>query len=106
MPLRKAPSVLLRCPVSRGAINMQGKLGEAKPLFERAIGIDQRLLGPDHPNSLYAMPGYARFLRAIKRKNEAKKLEAYVHNHLAESEHLDPARNGVGVRQLFQEQKH
>jgi tetratricopeptide (TPR) repeat protein len=93
------------CSLAR-CYHMQGKLDEAKPLFERAIGINQRLLGPDHPNSLYAMRDYARFLRAIKRKNEAKKLEAYVHDHLDDSKHVNPARNVVDVRQLLQEQKH
>jgi tetratricopeptide (TPR) repeat protein len=93
-------SSLARC------YHMQGKVREAKPLFERAIGINQRLLGPDHPNLLYAMQDYARFLRATKQKHEAKKLEAYVHDHLGESKDLHAARNVVEVQQLFHEQKH
>jgi tetratricopeptide (TPR) repeat protein len=86
--------------------HMQGKVREAKPLFERAIGINQRLLGPDHPNLLYAMQDYARFLRATAQKHEAKKLEAYVRDHLGESKDLHAARNVVDVQQLFHEQKH
>ena len=27
----------------------QGKYDEAKPLYERAIAIDEKALGPDHP---------------------------------------------------------
>jgi tetratricopeptide (TPR) repeat protein len=85
--------------------HMQGKSHEAGPLFERAIGIDQRLLGPDHPNLLDAMQNYARFLRATKRKTEAKKVEAYVKSHLDESKRLNGAGNVVDVRQLLLEQK-
>jgi tetratricopeptide (TPR) repeat protein len=85
--------------------HMQGKSHEAGPLFERAIGIDQRLLGPDHPNLLGAMQSYARFLRATKRKTEAKRVEAYVKSHLDESKRLKAAGNIVDVRQLLLEQK-
>jgi len=52
------------------------------------------------------MQDYARFLRATKRKNKAKELEAYVHNHAAEGDRLDTGRNVVDVRQLLQEEKH
>jgi tetratricopeptide (TPR) repeat protein len=85
---------------------MQAKPQEANRLFERAIGIYQRLLGPDHPNLLYTMQEYAQFLRATKRKNEAKKLEAYVHDHNAGTERLGTTRNLVDVHQLLLEQKH
>jgi tetratricopeptide (TPR) repeat protein len=93
-------STLARC------YQMQAKPHDAEPLFERAIGIYQRVLGPDHPNLLYTMQDYAQFLRATKRKHEAKKLEAYVHDHYAASERVSSARNLVDVRQLLQEQKH
>jgi tetratricopeptide (TPR) repeat protein len=93
-------SSLARC------YHMQGKPHEAAPLFERAIGIDRRMLAPDHPSLLSTMQTYARFLRETKRKKEAKKLEAYVHNHLDQTKRLNPASNVVDIRQLFNEQKH
>jgi tetratricopeptide (TPR) repeat protein len=83
----------------------QEKSHEAEPLFERAIGIDQRTLGPDHPKLLCAMQNYARFLRATKRKTAVKKVEAYVQHHLDESKRLNAAKNVVDVRQLLLEQK-
>jgi tetratricopeptide (TPR) repeat protein len=83
----------------------QGKSQEAEPLFERAIGIDQRALGPGHPNLLCAMQDYARFLRATKRKRTAKKLEAYIKTHSDESKRLNATANVVDVQQLFLEQK-
>jgi hypothetical protein len=64
------------------------------------------MLAPDHPSLLSTMQSYARFLRETKRKNEAKKLEAYVHNHLDQSKGLNPASNVVDIQQLFHEQKH
>jgi tetratricopeptide (TPR) repeat protein len=93
-------SSLARC------YHLQGKAGEAGPLFERAIQIDQRVLGPYHPKLLYTMQEYAGFLRATKRKKEAKKVEAYVHEHLREGEVLKSERNVVDVGQLLREQKH
>ena len=55
-----------------------GRNREAEPYFQRALEIDRRLLGPDHPKLLDVMEAYAVFLRAAKRKSEAKKLETYV----------------------------
>jgi tetratricopeptide (TPR) repeat protein len=83
----------------------QGRSREADGLFERAIGIDQRVLGPDHPNLLYAMRDYAQFLRATKRKKDAKRLEAYIQDHKSESARLNSQRDVVDFRQLLLEQK-
>jgi tetratricopeptide (TPR) repeat protein len=85
--------------------HMQGNFQEAGPLFERAIGIDQRLFGPDHPNVIDTMQHYARFLRATRRKREAKRIEVYVKGHLDESRRLNATANVVDVRQLLLEQK-
>lgn len=86
--------------------HMQGRSDEAGNSFERAIATYQRVLGPDHPNLLSAMQDYARFLRATKRKKDAKRLEIYIHDHLPESARLGSARDVVDFRQLLQEQKH
>jgi tetratricopeptide (TPR) repeat protein len=61
-----------------------GKIGrhlEAEPYFQRAIEINQRFFAPEHPRLLNSMSAYADFLRATKRKAEARKLEAYVREH-------------------------
>jgi tetratricopeptide (TPR) repeat protein len=93
-------SSLARC------YQMQGRSREADSLFERAIGIDQRVLGPDHPNLLQAMRDYAQFLHATKRKKDAKRLEVYIHDHVSESARLNSEPNVVDFRKLLQEQKH
>jgi tetratricopeptide (TPR) repeat protein len=84
----------------------QGKSGEADTFFQRAIGINQRVLGPDHPNLLYAMEDYAHFLRETKRKKDAKRLESYVKSHTPENGSSKSANNVVDFRQLLLEQKH
>jgi tetratricopeptide (TPR) repeat protein len=86
--------------------HMQGRSGEAENSFERAIGTYQRVLGPDHPNLLSTMQDYAHFLREMKRKKDAKRLELYVHDHLSASTRLNSTRDIVDFRQLLQEQKH
>jgi tetratricopeptide (TPR) repeat protein len=78
--------------------------GEAGQLFERAIAIYRRVLRSDHPELLYAMQKYAKFLRATKRKKQAKELEAYVSTHEAVSD-METARSVVDVRQLAHEEK-
>ena len=54
----------------------QGKLEEALPLYDRALAIDEKVLGPDHPDVAIAlnvkalllkqMVSCGRFVRAVK----------------------------------------
>ena len=60
---------------------LYGKTGrgpQAESYFSRAVGIYRRLFSPEHPVLLDSMTAYATFLRAAKRRAEARKLEAYV----------------------------
>jgi hypothetical protein len=50
------------------------------------------------------MQKYAKFLRATKRKKQAKELEGYVSTHEAVSD-METARSVVDVRQLAHEEK-
>jgi tetratricopeptide (TPR) repeat protein len=77
---------------------------EAGQLFERAIAIYRRVLRSDHPELLYTMQKYAKFLRSTKRKKQAKELEAYVSTHEAVSD-IETARSVVDVRQLAHEKE-
>ncbi len=54
---------------------MQRRYDEAEPLFQRAIAMTEKTLGPDHPQVARTLAGYAALLRATKRKGEAAKLE-------------------------------
>ena len=47
----------------------QGKYEEAESLFKRAITIDEKALGPEHPNSVMDRGNYAALLR---RRNEER----------------------------------
>lgn len=76
---------------------------EAGQFFERAVAIYRRVLRSDHPELLFAMQKYAKFLRATKRKKQAKELEAYVATHETVSD-VETARSVVDVRQLFREE--
>jgi len=55
-----------------------GRHSDAESYFQRAIEMNRRVLGPTHSRVLDTMGAYADFLRATKRKGEAKKLEQYV----------------------------
>ncbi len=54
----------------------QGKYAQAEPLYKRAIAIDEKALGPEHPNVAMSLENYAALLRKTNREAEAAKLEA------------------------------
>lgn len=72
-----------------------GRYTEANWYFLRAIEMNQRLLGPDNPVLLDSMGAYADFLRATKRKREAKKLEAYIREHQENYREQNPSVGNV-----------
>jgi hypothetical protein len=47
---------------------------EAEPLYRRALAIDERSLGPDHPNVATDLNNLAELLRATNRPQEAEPL--------------------------------
>jgi tetratricopeptide (TPR) repeat protein len=54
---------------------VQGKHAEAEPLFQRALAIQEKALGPDHPDVAKVLGNYARLLREMKRGAAARDLE-------------------------------
>jgi tetratricopeptide (TPR) repeat protein len=54
----------------------QGRYAEAEPLYQRALAICEKTLGPDHPSTVLSVRNYAIFLRHRGRAAEAEKLEA------------------------------
>jgi tetratricopeptide (TPR) repeat protein len=84
-----------------------GRHREAESYFQRAIEMNRRLLGPEHPNLLDSMGAYADFLRLAKRKGEAKKLEQYIREHQEKQRQQNPsAASIVDVRTLMRERAH
>ena len=53
----------------------QGKYAEAEPLYQRALAILEKALGPEHPNVATSLDNYAALLREMDRNAEADKLE-------------------------------
>ncbi len=70
-----------------GFYHAQGRYAEAEPLYQRALTISEKALGPDHPNTTgfertwkqegvaTALENYAVLLRATNRADEAEELE-------------------------------
>jgi tetratricopeptide (TPR) repeat protein len=80
-----------------------GRYRQAEPYLQRAIEINQRLLGPDHPRLLESMEAYANLLRMTKRKGEAKKLEAYIREQRERYQLQNPAvANFVDISSIRQ----
>jgi tetratricopeptide (TPR) repeat protein len=52
-----------------------GKYAEAEPLYKRALAIDEKALGPDHPTVATIAGNLARTLRKLGRDSEAKVYE-------------------------------
>ncbi len=49
---------------------------QAEPLFQRALRINEQILGPEHPSTAITVRSYAYLLRLMKREREAALLEA------------------------------
>src|SRR5438094_320413 len=45
-------------------LHNQGELAAARPLFERALAIDEKALGPDHPTTAPSLNNLAYLLQA------------------------------------------
>ena len=53
----------------------QGKYADAGPLYQRALAILEKALGPEHPNVATSLENYAVLLRKTDRNAEADELE-------------------------------
>ncbi len=54
----------------------QGRYAEVEPLFQRALAINEKALGPEHPDVAQSLENYAALLRQTARAYEAKRMEA------------------------------
>ena len=54
----------------------QGRYAEAELLYQRALAIYEKTLGPEHPNVADLLENHAEFLRATDRNEEARAFEA------------------------------
>jgi tetratricopeptide (TPR) repeat protein len=83
----------------------EGKMKEADQYFRDGIEMNSRVFSPAHPKVLDAMSAYASFLRANKRKGEAKKLEKFVQQHKSDTSEQELAgRYIVDAQSLRQNQ--
>jgi tetratricopeptide (TPR) repeat protein len=53
----------------------RGRYEEAEPLFRRALAVNEKSLGADHPRVAMTLENYARLLKGAKRKREATALQ-------------------------------
>ncbi len=54
----------------------QGNYAEAEPLYRRSLAIQEKALGPEHPNVVQSLENYAALLRETGRADEAAEMEA------------------------------
>ncbi len=59
-----------------GLYQTQGRYAEAEPLYKRALAIEEKALGPEHPNVATSLENYAALLRETGRAAEADKMAA------------------------------
>ena len=55
---------------------VSGQYAEAEPLYQRALAIWEKALGPEHLNVAQSLENYADLLRKTGRADEAAELEA------------------------------
>ncbi len=69
----------LHCHPSRppaGLYKTQGHYAEAEPLYQRALAIVEKALGPEHPHVATSLENYSALLRQTARADEAERMEA------------------------------
>jgi tetratricopeptide (TPR) repeat protein len=54
----------------------RGQYTQAEPLFKRALAIDEKALGPNHPDVATSLSNLAELYRKTGRDPEAEELEA------------------------------
>jgi tetratricopeptide (TPR) repeat protein len=59
-----------------GLYQTQGQYGKAEPLYQRAVAIREKALGPEHPDAATSLENYADLLRKMRRPVQAEPLEA------------------------------
>ncbi len=64
----------------------QSKYAEAEPLYKRALAIDEKALGPDHPSVAISLENYAALLRKTGRGDLATMMELRANAIRAKSE--------------------
>ena len=69
----------------------QGDYQKAEPLYQRALAIGEKALGPDHPAIVACRQGYAARRRAAGPEAEAVKLDGRAPATQAEASHKRPA---------------
>ena len=57
-------------------LHHRARYAEAEPLYQRALAILEKALGPEHPHLATGLENYAVLLRAIGRQEEAATMEA------------------------------
>ena len=70
----------------------QGNYAKAEPLYNRALSIKEKALGPDHPSVATTLNNLALLYRATDRSEEAKKLEERAARIKAIFKQRNPAR--------------
>jgi Tfp pilus assembly protein PilF len=53
-----------------GLYRKQGKDEQAEPLFQRALAIDEKVFGPDHPKTKRVQENYSKLLKKRDGKQE------------------------------------
>ncbi len=53
----------------------QGQYSQAEPLYQRALAIREKTLGPEHPKLATSLENYAALLRKLDRTAEAESME-------------------------------
>ena len=64
----------------------QGHYAEPEPLYRRSLVIEEKALGPEHPDVATVLENYAALLRETARADEAEKMEVRAKAVRAKSE--------------------
>jgi hypothetical protein len=75
-------------------------LEEAESLYLRALSVQEKVLGPMHPDNATTLYNYAALLRKTRRKSEARKLVTRARQIDSRNNRYQPAQYTVSIQEL------
>jgi len=82
------------------AYSEQAQFGRAEPLYRRAVAIQEKALGRDHPDLAASLADYSILLKKTGRKKQGAEMEALARNIISRNPGERAARLTVDVREL------
>jgi len=88
-------------------LQARAQYAESEPIYQNALALHERLLGPDHPETAHTLSGQASLYYALGKYGQAEPLfqrALHIREQVLGAEHPDVATTHNGLAQLYRDQ--